>query len=1009
MKDQRWRIQLFGPLQVQQGDTLLHRFATQKTGLLLAYLAYYSRRAHPREPLIAILWPDVDLTTGRNRFKQAFASLRRQLESGRSPDVMLLTSDRLRVGVDPERITTDVAEFHALLRQSAQAASAPEQKALLGQAVKLYQGDLLADYYEEWVLLERPQHAAAYFHALQQLVQLCREAGEGEEALAIAHRALAIDPFEESVREDLITLYQALGRPAEALRQYQVWERLLQEELGTAPSRALQALAHKLRTDPAAAPSTTAIVLVPRDSRPTLPLPYPEARSSGPLPRLPVPRTRFFGRTEESARLETLLQPPARIVARPSERLVTLTGAGGTGKTRLALEVAHCLVASYRERVWMVTLADLSDPALVANALADALLLRRSHAQEPMEQVVAYLAAQSAGEGEGNQPILLLLDNLEHLLPEGARLIGTLLNAIPSLVCLVTSRCPLHLAGEREIALAPLPLPPDSNQLEPLSEVPSVQLFVDRAQARRADFTLTPHNAGVIAALCQRLEGLPLAIELAAGWTKTLTPTQIQEQLNAGAALLTSHQRDISPRHASLRAAIAWSVRLLSPDQETYFLNLSVFRGSWTLEAAAAVCVEPQALAFLHTLCEHSLVIPEEAEGQMRYRLLETLRQYGESVLRERGNWEACVLRHRAYYLEGLDRWEDVDVAQELDNLRAALDRCLSAPVAAEAALDILRQLSLFLSGKGFWEEERRVFARLLEADLMPPQRIKVLGQAALLAIRQGDYPRARPLCEEALALAQDEEGRPTRARLWSLLAAIYEGLGDYDRATSLFQRCLKTYREVEGGDPYVAGTLHNLGCVAQAQGEYRTAQVYQEESLALYRRLQLPGGIGMCLGFLGDLARLQGDWQTAAARLEESLALFQQYREYPRVAEMEMRLGALLEEQGDLARARALLQDSLLRLLEIGDRPHLTSALLVRAWVALAEGDFRLGATLYGAAQALRDTLQMPLPQAERQRCERELPRLKEALGDAALEDYLQAGCRLTWEAAVRMALTET
>jgi predicted ATPase len=355
-------------------------------------------------------------------------------------------------------------------------------------------------------------------------------------------------------------------------------------------------------------------------------------------------------------------------------RLVTLTGSGGSGKTRLAVEVARGLVEEFQGAVWFVSLADLSDARLIVESVRDALRLPRSPSMDPLEQVVAAL---------GRQPALLLLDNFEHLLIHGAALVRDLLERVETLTVLVTSRQRLDLAGERELVVLPLPIPRAADSVEELIRCESVQIFTDRAQAVRSEFEVTSANARAVAELCRRLEGIPLAVELAAARAQVLTPAQMLAQIADRFDLLVSRERDVPTRHRTLRAALDWSYQLLSPELQRLFARLSVFRGGWTAEATEAVCEEPKALDYLEVLRECSLVVAEEQTQEMRFHMLETLREYAREQLSPE---ERVVLeqRHAAHFLalaeqampELLGPKQGIWLArleQEHDNLRSAL------------------------------------------------------------------------------------------------------------------------------------------------------------------------------------------------------------------------------------------------------------------------------------------------------------------------------------------------
>src|SRR5579884_1536244 len=642
-----WTITLFGGLSAQQEERGITRFQTQKTAALLAYLAYYAHQDHPREELIALLWPDAEPEAGRMSLRTALSSLRRQLEPPGVPVGSVLIADRVNVRLNSASIRVDATQFEQALRAASRLA--PEEQAEpLFQAIELYRGELLPGFYEEWVLSERGRQADIYLGALRQLTKLLAQAREYQRALEVARRAVSADPLREKSHRNLIRLYVAVGRPAAALQQYEEMERILRESMGMAPSQAARSLLQELQThipgglrerEAASAPQpewnrhTGAAVIAP----PATPFPTPRTTPIA-MPRLPLQFNRFFGREAEMERLTGLLRPGASAC-----RLVTLTGPGGTGKTRLSIEVTGRLQEAYNGAVWFVPLADLTEGRLVAPAIAEALRLETGSA-DPLEPSIVFLSAQ---------PSLLILDNFEQIAETGAATVREMLARVSSLTCLVTSRLPLGLSGEQEMALAPLPSPDDRETPDRLISWASVALFVDRAQAYRPDFQVTRGNASAVAALCSRLEGIPLAIELAAAWIQILTPAQMLERLSRRFEILVSRRKDMEDRHRTLRAAIEWSYQMLSPPLQTLFARLSLFRGGWTAEAADAIFDLPLSIDDWKSgaglienhpstiendmlqLRERSLIVAEDTDGVMRFRMLESLRQFADEMLTE--------------------------------------------------------------------------------------------------------------------------------------------------------------------------------------------------------------------------------------------------------------------------------------------------------------------------------------------------------------------------------------
>src|SRR5579871_164283 len=757
-------IYLFGQLCVQQPGRTITRFRTKKAAELLAYLACYRHRQHAREALIEMLWPEETLEAARNRLSVELNSLRRQLEPPGVPAGAILRADRTSVQLNPDAYTTDVAEFEAALQTAGQEEKDTAQAVLLIAAIELYRGELLPGYYGEWVLTERERLSDAYFNALRQLTGCLARLREFERALDYARRAVQADPLREASYRDLMRLYCVVGRPAAALELYGDLERILQETLGAAPSVATQELVAQMLP---LSSNTREGVQIASGKISSPPTPSPDATASLPVPwesgearlpvcagSLPMQFTRFFGREAELASLEALL-------ADAQVRLITLSGPGGSGKTRLSIETGRRLKELFPGGVWFVPLADLFDPRLVIQAIRDGMRLPREGNLDALEQVVEALSVQ---------PALLILDNFEQVAAGGAPVVRTLLSRIESLKCLVSSRRTLQLSGEREFPVPPLPVPRNTDSPEHLLHTPSVQLLVDRAQAVRPDFQVTAGNARDVALLCADLEGLPLAIELAAARAKALTPAQIRERLSERFELLATRRMDKGSRHRSLWAAIDWSYHLLPPTLQQFFARLSIFRGGWSLEAAEAVCEEPLALDYLAQLQGHSLVSAEESAPQLHFRMLESLREYAQEQLDEKERQE-LARRHRDYFLYLAEeakrallgpeqiRWLD-RLEREHDNLRATLSWCQAS--ADEAETTTRTDLGLQLAGAlwrfwwlhGYLSEGRDHLRNLLERkgmDSSTPELATALGAAGHLAHCQGDYDQAKSLFEQAL------------------------------------------------------------------------------------------------------------------------------------------------------------------------------------------------------------------------------------------------------------------
>lgn len=792
-------IQLFGGLFLKQGDQTITRFRTQKTALLLAYLSFRLNTTHSREELIELLWPDSDLEAGRTSLRTALASLRRQIEPPGVPENSVLLADRNYIRLNPEIVYTDVAAFEEAIKAARKSDIPGERGQRLREAVSLYQGPLLPGFYDDWALRERERLEQLFLSALRELAQALEGTGDLPGAIDALHRVVNTDPLQEEAQSELMRLYAASGQIMDARRQYAELKRILQRELGASPAAETQALAESLFSEPrphtviARAPEGQAEP--PSPSPPRLPAaPLPDAPEVSSPPRLPLILTRFFGRDEEIARLENWLRTG-------ETRLITLTGPGGSGKTRLAVELARRLSATLAG-VCFTPLADITDPRLITGAILDALCVPRAPETDPLEQILKTIQGKA---------FLLVLDNFEQLVEEGAAILWTLLERAPTLVCLVTSRHRLDIGGEREYPVIPLPVPTMPGTPERLMEFASIRLFLDRAQAARPDFQITRENAATVAALCERLEGMPLAIELAAAWVGTLTVSQILVRLAHRFDLLTSRRKDLSARHRTLRAAIEWSYRLLPAELQPFFVGLSVFRGGWTLEAAEAVCAEPRALEYLPQLRERSLILAEETPSGMWFRLMETLREYAGEQLSEETR-KTLKTQHLRFFLRFATeaqshlhgpeqaRWLEA-LEQQHDNLRAALEWSREEPAHIADGLRLASHLHFFWHVRGHLAEGYRWLTDLLgsyEAIHVPspsePMDLHLLAAswqgAGELAYAQAHLPAARKNLEAALALWKQTPERKGVADTYCFLGLVTDQ-ENHVQATALYAEAL--------------------------------------------------------------------------------------------------------------------------------------------------------------------------------------------------------------------------
>ena len=588
---------------------------------------------------------------------------------------------------------------------------------------------------------------------------------------------------------------------------------------------------------------------------------------------LPLELSRFFGRERELEELVPLLTSPG-------QRLVTLTGPGGSGKTRLAKEVARRVTAEFGGAVWFVPLADLRDAKLVPGAIADAVWLQRTPEVEPLDQLALAL---------GELHPLLVLDNLEQFGADAGPLVLSVLDRVRSATCLATSRRTLDLPGERLYLVAPLPTPPVEGAPQELSTCPSVRLLVDRAQEAKPDFQLTAGNAGAIATLVRRLEGIPLAIELAAARSQAFSPGQMLAHLDRRFGFLVSRRQVRESRHRTLRAAIEWSCDLLEPEPRGFFYGLAVFRGGWTLEAAEAVCRQPKALEYLEQLREASLIQAEQTDLGPRFGMLDTLREFG---LAQLGEAELAALRqgHGAYFLQLAERaereflgpaeteWMD-RLEADHDNLRSALDHAAQAKDGAERELRLSGALWQFWSARGHQlEGEGRIASALRRRDAAPVAiRAKALHGGGFLAWLCGDRPKATSLLEEALQLFRasgDVVG--TAETLASLGRVLF--FCDGERSAARLTEAVAIARQ-SGCDRVLGRLLVWLGGSALFGHEEGLAEALLLEGLAVTQKAGDGQGVARALRSLGELAGQRGDLVAAEHLYGEALALVREAR----------------------------------------------------------------------------------------------------------------------------------
>lgn len=727
---------------------------------------------------------------------------------------------------------------------------------------------------------------------------------------------------------------------------------------------------------------------------------------------LPAPLNRLIGREAVCAEVVQLVE---------SSRLVTLTGTGGCGKTRLAIDVARYLQPRFAGGAWLVELAALSDPAAVAPTIAAILGVREQPGPPPELELVGHLLPQ---------PVLLVVDNCEHLVTACAQLLDRLLRACPLLTVLATSRRPLAVTGEHVWRVPSLPSPNPAQFGDPAAvrEYAAVQLFIERARAARAGFALTEGNATAVAQICCQLGGIPLAIELAAARTGVLMTEQIAARLGARFALLTTGAATALPRHQTLRALVDWSYDLLTDDERRLFERLAVFAGDFCLDEAVAICSdsgsptsgESATLDLLDRLVGQSLVIAEDGRGSMRYWLLETLRAYADDRLQQRGECSAVRNRHRDHFVALAQQAEPAlhgvgqaawlaRLSDARDNLRAALDWCEAKPEGVEPGLRLAGSLWRYWAGQGQRAEGFARLQRLLARPGVAPPAVeaKALLGAGALARYQGDPESEDRYLRRCLGLARAAGDNATESRALTNLgvAAMYRG--DYATASALIGDGL-VLRRASADQWGVANSLHNLGYLAHRRGDLDQAGRWYEESLSLAGSLDDQQSVAITTNNLAGVRREQGDFVAARHLLLQGLELRRQLGDEVGAAHALHSLGELFCLEGKQADARRCFTDSLRVAVTSGSRRLIAECFEGLAAVAAEEGQARHAATLLGAAAALREAIDAAREAGEERNHALLVERLTADLSRGQFDAAIARGRLMSLDQAIEQALAK-
>jgi predicted ATPase len=727
---------------------------------------------------------------------------------------------------------------------------------------------------------------------------------------------------------------------------------------------------------------------------------------------LPVARNGFVGREREAAAARELL-------SRAGVRLLTITGPGGIGKTRLAVEVAGGLADRFPGGIHFVQLSPITDPNSIPSAIVQALGIREIGEQSALDVLKKYLKEYV------RTATLLVLDNFEHLLPASS-LVSQLLTVNANLKILVTSRAALHVYGEHDFPVPPLSLPDAKNlpSLEALAEYSGVALFVQRATAAKPGFELTNENAAAVTEICTRLDGLPLAIELAAARVKVLSPASLLARLASRLNLLTGGAKDLPERQQTLRAAMDWSYDLLNPAEQKLFRRLSVFVGGCSLEGVEAVCnakedLELDLLDGTASIVDKSLVQQvEQCDGESRFVMLETIREYAVEKLRESGEDPHTRRAHAAYCLvlaeddpgsqETAKQTNAVHFEIEYNNFRAALE-WLTETGDAAWALRLGTDLFNFWETREYLAEGCDKLIRILNlpsAAAPTKARMRALFAAGVLAGEQRDYGVGEKYVSDSIDLARKLGDRAGLAVALNALAVLRREQLDLAGAQKMFEECLAIWREL-GDQKAIARTLSNQAGAAKLGGDYERSRTLYAESFATFRAIGDREGVAWSLNHQGDVAREQGDTAGARSLYERALAIFYERGDRWGIAGTLADLGGLARQQKDYSTAHSLYRESIQLFHEMEHKRGIARLLECFASVAAAQANSERSLRLAGSAAALRQHIGAPLPPTEQLRIEEEIEPARAALGNASSSEAWRAGWALPLNVAVDEALT--
>ena len=946
-------VRLLGKFEVSHDGKII-AIPSRPAQSLFAYLILNAGTAHRREKLAGMLWPDSLDETARDNLRHALWRLRKALQTASA--AAYLQANDLTIGFHMSaECWLDASELEKLN----ESASANELIAVLSH----YQGELLPGFYEEWVVLEREHLYALFEHHMARLMSLLQNEQHWLDILEWGERWIKLGQKPEPAYRALMMAHAAKGDMSKVAATYDRCIRAL-KEFGMDPSEQTKELYQSLKAGKGILRAA------------------PEQPIGNEVPsNLPVPLTSFIGRQKEMKEIAKLLS---------SSRLLTLTGPGGVGKTRLAIQIAHDSIKKHKDGVFWVGFVGLSDGNLIPQEIARSLRVREVSQEPLMETLKTYLNPKD---------LLIILDNCEHLIEACAEYAEQLLAAAPRLKILATSIEALGIFNETVWQVPSLPLPesPQPLSLKEFQKFSSIELFNERAVHAKLGFELDEGNVGSVAQICRRLDGIPLAIELAAARIKVLSVEEIAARLDNRFSLLTTGSRTALPRHQTLRATIDWSYDLLTDPEKTLFRRLSVFAGGFKLEAVEAVCSSAELnkehlLDLLARLVDKSLVVIKSTSSNegTRYRFLETIREYAREKLESFDEIDLTRDRHLEFCMKMAEEaelhhfsaeqlvWFD-RIESEIDNMRAAMDWSIAAAEHKDSKTRTWRQeTGLRLVGALVWFWHRNYAGEASE-------RLKRM-------------------------LAWNNQPTLGRARALYSLGFLYWTLNNFVEARRFLDEAVTISRAL-GDRLTLARSLGYLGAVASTESEYGLAKTLLEESLNLARELGTAGtkAASWALAFLGDVYFTQQHYSTSKTLYEEAVALAKAAHEKNMLGLMIRRLGYIALRQLDATQATTYFKESLESNLVVGHSVGLCASLTSFANLALAQGRPSQAAQLYGAVERYLNDLASPLFSSDKIEYQLGQAILQEQLTPQALKKAWSKGAQMTIEQAVDYALKET